>query len=216
MHKSSITGAILTGGKSSRLGRDKAFETINGCRLIDRVILLVARVSETILIITSKQKISQYTNLNHKVIADIYPNRGVLGAIYTGLVHSDTRYTLFVGCDMPLLNIPLLKHMIGSANKNSFDIIVPELNGMVEPLHAIYSKTCLPAILLLLEQKKLKVADLFHIVDTKYICQDEIEQFDKNHLSFLNLNTQDDIEKANSLISQNICDTTQAVIRGFF
>ena len=187
-----------------RFGRDKALEIIDGYSLLDKVISSVSRVSEKIIVVTSQEKIPLFGSVNciQKVVVDAYPNKGVLGAIYTGLLHSYTPYVLVVGCDMPFLKLPLLQYMADITRKNNFDAIVPKLSGMIEPLHAIYSRNCLSTILILLQRGKFRVSDLINLVNTRYVCEDEIDKFDKDHLSFFNINNMDDLRRAHLLIKQ--------------
>ena len=154
--------------------------------------------------VTSQEIINSFkkAQLKAKVVVDLYLGKGALGGIYTGLASADTCYSLIVGCDMPFLNRDLLNYLINSAP--GFDVVVPEINGMIEPLHGIYSKDCLITIKQLLDQGELSVSKLFDFVKTRYVSHDEIEEFDPEHLSFFNINTQDDLKKARSIISHNI------------
>ncbi len=120
-----------------------------------------------------------------------------MGGIYTGLAVSNSLYNLVVACDMPFLNQALLRYMIQlSAN---FDLVVPRLGNMIEPLHAIYSKDCLTHIEYLLKQGELGVRQLFTLVKVRYVEADEINRFDPKHLSFFNINTETDLKMAREL-----------------
>jgi len=134
------------------------------------------------------------------VIVDLYPGKGVLGGIYTGLINANTFYSLVVACDMPFLNRALLYYLVALAP--DFDVVVPKIDGLVEPLHAIYSKNCLVSIEQLLHQGKLGVHQLFGLVKTRYVGEDEIAKFDPEHLSFFNVNTRDDLMEAVALIKR--------------
>lgn len=135
-----------------------------------------------------------------KIIVDLYPGKGALGAIYTGLASADTFYSLVVGCDMPFLNGTLLHYLIELAP--NFDAVVPKIDDMTEPLHSVYSKDCLASIKQLLHQDRLAISELFSSVKTRYISNNEIAEFDPEHLSLFNINTQDDLRKAKALIRQ--------------
>lgn len=125
---------------------------------------------------------------------DLYPGKGALGGIYTGLVSSANFHNLTVACDMPFLNIELLRYMIELCP--GFDAVVPRVGRNVEPLHAIYSKNCLDPIARLLKHGNLQIGNLFNSVKVRYIEQDEIDKFDPEHLSFFNVNTKADLERA--------------------
>jgi len=134
------------------------------------------------------------------MVTDIYPGKGPLGGIYTGLATSDSVHNLVVACDMPFLNQALLRYMIQlSAN---FDLVVPRWDGMVEPLHAVYSKSCQAPIESLLKQGVLNIAKLFTLVKVRYVEADEIDRFDPKHLSFFNINTEADLKMARELAKE--------------
>ncbi|MFC2032541.1 molybdenum cofactor guanylyltransferase, partial [Chloroflexota bacterium] len=133
-------------------------------------------------------------------ITDIYPGKGSLGGVYTGLTASDSFYNLVIACDMPFLNQSLLKYMMQLSV--DFDVVVPRLGNMVEPLHAVYSKACLMPIESMLKQGKLSVFKLFTQVKVRYVEAEEIDRFDPEHLSFFNINTKADLERAKKLASE--------------
>ena len=134
------------------------------------------------------------------MVVDVYPGGGALGGIYTGLINANTLHSLVVACDMPFLNRALLRYLVGLAS--DFDVVVPSVNGLVEPLHAIYSKNSLSSIERLLHQGELGVQRLFDLVESRYVCEDEIIKFDPGYLSFFNINTKDDLREARALIKQ--------------
>jgi len=194
-----ISCIVLAGGKGLRLGRDKVLETIGNISLLQRVVSCLSLFNSDIIIVTARgQSLLQsidYPKL--RLVADIYPGKGPLGGIYTGLTLSDSFYNLVVACDMLFLNQALLRYMIQLSV--GFDLVVPRLGSMVEPLHAIYSKDCLAPMEGLLGQGNLKVTDLFPVVRTRYVEAEEIDRFDPEHLSFFNINTEADLEMASEL-----------------
>jgi len=183
-----------------RLGREKALERINRQTLIERTIDCLSPVSQAILIVTSQEQFDPIASarLKGKVVTDLYPGKAALGGVYTGLASADTFYSLVVGCDMPFLNCGLLHYLVDLAP--SFDVVVPRINGMTEPLHAVYSKHCLPSIERLLSQSGLAISQLFTLIRTKYVDEDEIARFDPEFSSFFNVNTEDDLAKAKALM----------------
>jgi len=135
-----------------------------------------------------------------RLVADIYPGKGALGGIYTGLATSDSLYNLVVACDMPFLNQGLLHYMVQIAD--GFDLVMPRLDNLVEPLHAVYSKGCLTPMENLLKQGNLKVSNLLALVKVRYVEAEEINQLDPKHLSFFNINTETDLETARELAKE--------------
>jgi len=191
-----ISCIVLAGGKSLRLGRDKVLETVGNRNLLQRVVNNISSFDSNIIIVTAiKQSVPQFISYPRlRIVTDIYPGKGPLGGIYTGLAASDSLYNLVVACDMPFLNQALLRYMIQlSAN---FDLVVPRLGNTVEPLHAIYSKDCLTPIEYLLKQGELEIIQLLTLVKVRYVEADEINRFDPDHLSFFNINTEADLEMA--------------------
>jgi molybdopterin-guanine dinucleotide biosynthesis protein A len=187
---------------SLRLGHIKALERIGQQSLIERTIDGLSRVSQSTLIVTSQEQLNPIAIACSKgrVVVDIYPDKAALGGIYTGLMNADTDLALVVGCDMPFLNPSLLQHLVDISA--DFDVVVPRIGNMVEPLHAIYSRRCLTSIEHLLHQNTLAVSQLFELVKTRFVGTEEIDEFDPGHLSFFNINTQSDLRKARSLIRQ--------------
>jgi molybdopterin-guanine dinucleotide biosynthesis protein A len=201
--RTEISCIVLAGGKSLRLGYDKVQEVIGEKSLLERVISKVSLLSNNIILVTAKDE----TALSFKecpklrVVTDIYPDKGPLGGIYTGLAASTSFYNLVVAADMPFLNQALLSHMIELAA--NFDAVVPRLGKLVEPLHTIYSKNCLPPIKEMIEQGKLKISQLFHLVKVRYVEAEEIERFDPKYLSLFNINTEADLARARELAKED-------------
>ena len=197
-----ISCIVLAGGKGLRLGRDKAVEVIGKRSLLQGVVSGLSLFDSDIIIVTArKQSIAQsidYSKL--RVVADIYSGRGPLGGIYTGLATSGSFYNLVVACDMPFLNQALLRYMLRVSAK--FDLVVPRVGNLVEPLHAVYSKDCLASIEYLFEQGSLKVSELLKLVKVRYVEAEEIDKFDPKHLSFFNINTQADLVLARELLTE--------------
>ena len=193
-----MTSIILAGGKSSRLGHSKALQVIGNKTLIQWVVDRLASLSTEIIIETAHgEAIPCSSTVRIKTVADIYPGKGPLVGIYSGLIASSSPQAIVVGCDTPFLNVCLLEHMIKI--RSTFDAVIPRIEEKLEPLCAVYSKSCLAPIQELLEQNELGTYKLFGMVKTKYVEKDEINRFDPEHLSFFNINSQDDLEKARKL-----------------
>jgi len=194
---------VLAGGKSLRLGQNKARETIGDKSLLERAVFQLGSFhSDIIIVAAAKQSLPQLIGYPRvRKVIDAYPGTGPLGGIYSGLAASDSFYNLVVACDMPFLNQALLDYMIQlSVN---FDLVIPRLGDLVEPLHAIYTKECLAPIERLLKQGRLGVRELFTLVKVRYLETDEIDRFDPQHLSFFNINTKADLEMARKLDNED-------------
>jgi molybdopterin-guanine dinucleotide biosynthesis protein A len=198
-HTLDITCIVLAGGKGSRLGRDKIQETVGADSLLRRVLFQLTPFNGDIIIVTAGRRslppLDDYRAA--RMVTDIYPGKGVLGGIYTGLAESSSSYNLVVAGDMPFLNQALLRYMAGLSA--DFDLVVPRLGELVEPLHAVYARNCLPHIERLLKKGVLEVRALFELVRVRYVEAEEIDRFDPGHLSFFNINTEADLERARQI-----------------
>ena len=195
---------VLAGGKSIRLGRSKALEVTDGKSLIERVIGRLKQLSSHILIVTSQEQVDLPVSDEVKILVDILPGKGPLGGIYTGLLASQSLHNIVVACDMPFLNTELLRYMIGLSS--DFDVVVPRLSrGKVQPLHAIYSRTCIDIIRAQLERDQLEVESFFDEVRVRYVEQVECQKLDPQLLSFFNVNYQSDLDRAISLATEPRC-----------
>jgi len=189
--KAKITGIILAGGKGERMGGEKKASLRIGKKyFIERIIEKLRAVFDNIFIVGNLPP--SHRLLGAKVLPDLIPGNGPLGGIYTGLSRLESEYGFFCACDMPFLNVDLLKFMISEIDDN--DAVVPMVKGFTEPLHSIYSKKCLPAIKNRLDNEDLKVASFFPQVKCKYIPEEKIRRYDPSLSSFVNLNTREAVE----------------------
>ena len=187
-----------------RLGRDKIQETVGADSLLQRVLSQLTPFNRDIIIVTAdKKSLPQFNGYpRYRVVTDIYPGKGALGGIYTGLVKSSSTYNLVVACDMPFLNQDLLRYMVGLAE--GFDLVVPRLGELSEPLHAVYAKNLLVRIERLLKRGVLEVRALFDLVRVRYVEASEIDRFDPQHLSFFNINTEADLDRARQIATRYV------------
>jgi molybdopterin-guanine dinucleotide biosynthesis protein A len=196
-----MTSIILAGGKSLRLGQNKALQVIQGKSLIQWVADRLTTFSREIIIVTAHgEAIPCSSTVRIRTVADIHPGKGSLVGIYSGLVASSSARAIVVGCDMPFLSIGLLDYM--TQVSSTFDIVIPRIRDKLEPLCALYSKICLAPIKELLEQNELKISRLLSTVKVKYVGKEDVDTFDPEHLSFFNVNSRDDLEKARALAAQ--------------
>lgn len=190
---------VLAGGKGLRIGGEKAFLEINGENLLQRVISRLDFLnSDIIIVIAEKQKLPQLAyNQSLKIVTDIYPRKGPLAGIYSGLLNSCSEKTFVVACDMPFLDKELISYLLEVSI--GFDITIPRFGNIVEPLHSVYSKNCLEAIVKLLVSNNLKVDNLLKMVKVRYVEAQEVNYFDPDHFSFFNINTKKDLIFARKL-----------------
>lgn len=194
-----VSAIVLAGGQSKRLGRNKALLEVEGQPLVSRTIQKLAALSDDLLVVTSDPARYAPLGLPARLVSDERPGMGSLMGIYSGLRVARHTHALAVACDMPFLNLPLLRYMMPLADGH--DVVIPRLGGFFEPLHAIYGKSCLPFMAGLLEQGRRQIIAFFDHVRVRYVEEDEIEKFDPHHLSFVNVNTPGDWERVQELLS---------------
>ncbi len=197
-----ISCIVLAGGKGSRLGYHKAQVIVGKKSLFQRVLCSISFVKGEIIIVTGgKERFPWLTSdTRYRVVTDIYPGRGPLVGIFTGLRLSKSLHNLVVASDMPFLNQALLSYMTRMAT--GFDLVIPRLGAMVEPLHAVYSKSCLAPIEQMIKEDNLSVYRLLILAKVRYLETVEIDRFDPEHLSVFNINTKAVLERAGELIGR--------------
>lgn len=190
---------VLAGGRSSRLGRDKASELLLGRSLlqhvIDRVTPLVGEL--TVVRAPGQQLPDMETTLPLQVAEDAYPGKGPLGGIYTGLRAAGASHCLAVACDMPLLSRPLLRELL--RRSGACDVVMPVL-ARPEPLHAVYGRACIEPMRARLDAEQLKVTGFLGAVTVCYMREAECRALDPELHSFVNVNTDEDLAAARALL----------------
>ena len=195
-----MTTIVLAGGKSRRLGRYKALETLGGQSLVERVIDRLSPLGTEIIVVAAEEDWGFPPDIKVKTVFDVYPDKGALVGIYSGLKAASTFYSLVVACDMPFLNVALLRYLMGLSS--GFDAVIPKLEGKLQPLHAVYSKDCLGPIEDMLGEDRRKVTDLPDRLRVRFVGDKEIETFDPEHLSFFNINSEFDLQQAKVLLDK--------------
>jgi molybdopterin-guanine dinucleotide biosynthesis protein A len=179
------TGIVLAGGASRRMGRDKAFLELGSRPLIALVVERMQEVCAEVLIVASD--VRPYASLGLPLVEDRFHGIGVLGGLHAGLEAAAHELTLVVGCDMPFLNPDLLGAFVGWAE--GFDVVALRRGEYVEPLHAVYRRTCLPALETAIRAGRRRIISFFPDVRARYVTPVEIAPFDGALRSFENVNT---------------------------
>jgi molybdopterin-guanine dinucleotide biosynthesis protein A len=222
-------GFIAAGGRSSRMGRDKAWLELGGRPMIEYLIDALQPVTSGIAIIANNEK---YKRLNYPVFADTHEGIGPLEAIRTALVNSLTPYSILVGCDLPFVSSDLLTLLSSLTQKKPTEVqndhkkdeslaiqatgyglqtadtplaIVP-LNeeGRPEPLCAVYAIQGLPSVTNLIANGIRKVSFLFEQIPTRFVSFNEVRHLQNARLFFTNINTQEDFELAKKIVATGI------------
>lgn len=179
-----ITGVILVGGKSRRMGKDKAFLEVAGKPLFEIVKELFQANFERLLLVGDRAE--RFARYGLPVEPDIYPGSS-LGGLYTGLYHAETEHVFVSSCDLPFPNAEVLRYLCSL--KEGFDAVVPTTSYGYEPLFALYAKSCLPPIKAQLESGEFCAFAYYPQVRIRYVTSRELAPFDRDGRAFLNLNT---------------------------
>jgi FdhD protein len=198
-----MTGVILAGGDSRRMGKNKALLPFGKVTIIEYLIQRLAPVFDEILISTKRAEDYAFlpclpAGRQVRVVADLLPEAGVLGGIYSALSHSSSSNNFFIACDMPFIKRALVEYLMKFVA--DFDAVIAESPLGPQPLPAFYSKASGNAIEKVLRQGKLRIVDFYPSVRMKVVRWKEVAKFDPQGLSFFNINTYDDYIKALALL----------------
>jgi molybdopterin-guanine dinucleotide biosynthesis protein A len=192
------TGVILAGGRNTRFGgHNKAFIRIGKRLIIDRILdALKGRVGE-IIVITNDP--STYLDWNFPLYSDHYSIRSSLNGIHAGLFYASHPHAFFCACDTPFPQPELIAYLIDRIEPR-VDVVIPQTSMGMEPLFAVYSKSCLRHVTAQLEAERLKITNFFKAVGVVKLKEEEMRRHDPNLLSFFNINTPQDRETAEAMV----------------
>jgi molybdopterin-guanine dinucleotide biosynthesis protein A len=211
------TAIILTGGKSSRMGRPKALLPFGNEPLILHIVGTLKGVFPEVVVVAAPgdqfvelssllcspnkpndlNQPNQPKKLNElklTLVRDEIPYQGPVGGIYYGLKAAEGNFCFVTSCDVAFLNLPLIAHLMSQIS--NYDVVVPYWQERFQPLHAFYRRSVLPLLKEQLERGELRPIYLFDKVRTRKIDENEIRHFDPEGLSFLNMNTPEDYDAA--------------------
>lgn len=193
-----MTGLIMAGGKSKRLGQDKRFLMLGGKSCLQRVLEAYQDLFDEILVVADVKE--PFQSLGVHVVEDLIPGRATLGGLYTGLHYARSDRVFSAAVDMPCLSTQTIRIVLDQADRG--DIVIPDLNGQLQPMHAVYSKACLSYLKDLIVASRLKVQELCAVPDLRVhrIPQSVFERVDPDLRSFFNINTPEDLALAREWI----------------
>lgn len=184
-----MSAAVLAGGESRRMEKDKAFLEVDGRRIIDRSLEILGGLFDHVFIVTNVP--ARYASLGIRLVGDLLPGCGALGGLFTALHFSPTEYLFVVACDMPLLNPDVIRLMVQKAR--SWDVVVGRIEGRLEPLHAVYSRRCLDPIARMLDRGERRLIDFYPQVRVLEVDEADLRRMDPDLRSFQNINTPEDL-----------------------
>ncbi|MCH7923060.1 MAG: molybdenum cofactor guanylyltransferase [Nitrospinae bacterium] len=190
-----MTGAILAGGESKRMGLNKAFVEVGGIPIIERALKVLQGLFDEVFIVATRPE--PYAHLGFPVHTDLLPGNDSLGGLHAALSYSSGEACFLCACDMPFLNPRLIRYLAELAS--GADAVVPKSPDGLQPLHSVYTKNCLPAIEEGIAAGRLKLADLVSRINVRMVEGAELTDLDPEWRSFFNINRMDDLEEANIL-----------------
>jgi molybdopterin-guanine dinucleotide biosynthesis protein A len=191
-----VSGVVQAGGKSTRMGgQPKALLEVGGRPIIERVVEVLRAVTAEVLIVTNTPE--RYAFLEVRMVPDVFPDHGSLGGIYSGLRAAGGDAAFTVACDMPFLEPEVARLVVSRAGEA--DVIVPEVGGRLETLHACYARTCLPHMEARLSAGQLRVTGFFDQVRVLTISEAEVMRRRDPAVTFMNVNTPWELDEARRL-----------------
>jgi len=180
------------------MGEDKALKTFLGRPLIQRVVDRLAPIADEIIVTTNRP--NDYAFLNLRLFADLKPDRGALGGLYTAIASAMHPTVAVVACDMPFASTRLIETMSRLLVEEEADVVIAKSEEGYEPFHAIYRRdTCLPAIESAIDNDQWKVIAWFPHVKVRVLTLEEIKSAAPDELAFWNVNTPEEFEKAEKI-----------------
>ena len=191
------TGVILSGGLSTRFnGQNKAFISVGGKRILDRLYPIFSDLFAEIILVTNDP--IQFVKWDLTIVTDIFPVRSSLTGIHAGLFFSQNPFAFFSACDTPFLRKDIIEVLLENIDRNT-DIVMPDTSAGMEPLCAIYSKRCLRAAGDHINQNKFKIQRALGNHRLKKIPETVLRSIDPNLTSFFNINTPEDLARAEEM-----------------
>lgn len=187
-----IVAFILAGGRSSRMGADKALLELNGKPLIVHTIELARQVSRDVKIVGNPLTLASYG----AVIEDVYRGRGPLGGIHAALTASESDWNLILAVDLPFLTVPFLKYLIAESQASGVTVTVPSTDGFLHPLCGVYRKQFAIVAERALAEARNKIDALYPEVSLRVISEEEMLDNGLSSAMFRNLNTPEEWEQA--------------------
>lgn len=191
-----VTGVILAGGKNSRMAtQNKALLSVDGERIIDRIVANFRRMFRDIIIVTNTP--SEYYDIDAKIVTDIYTAGCPLAGIHSALFHANTEWIFAVPCDLPFLSTEMIRLITGGIAPQ-FSVVIPQTTAGYEPLCAAYSKKNLSRIEANLEAGDYKLLNFFKKKQVRIVTENQLRKVDPELRSFFNVNTPEELETAES------------------
>jgi molybdopterin-guanine dinucleotide biosynthesis protein A len=195
-----VTGVLLAGGKSRRMGEDKRHLVVGDETLLERGLGVLRSVFQKVLVVIAQD--SSPVGVDARVVRDLVPECGSLGGLYTGLMRATTSSIFVVACDMPFLDRAVIAQF--TSRRATADIVMAKLAARLHPMHALYGKRCLPVLEQMIQARQLKIHELVSHASLRvqYVTEMDLLTIDPSGRSFQNVNTPADLEAARSMLDR--------------
>jgi molybdenum cofactor guanylyltransferase len=195
-----VTGILLAGGKSRRMGEDKRYLVVGEQTLLERGLSVLQSIFQEVLVVIAKD--SDPLGVDVRVVRDQVPECGSLGGLYTGLLQATTPWIFVVACDMPFLNHAVIDQFTN--RRGAVDIVMAKLAGQLHPMHALYGKGCLPVVEQMIQSRRLKIQGMVSqsSLRVQYVTEEDLFTLDPSWRSFYNVNTVAELEAARLLLTR--------------
>jgi molybdopterin-guanine dinucleotide biosynthesis protein A len=192
-----VTGVLLAGGKSRRMGEDKRFTLVGRQTLFERSSAVLCELFAQVCVVIAQDSPSLQVEV--PVIRDLIPDCGSLGGLYTGLRQTKTQHIFLAACDMPFLNPEVIRYMVRL--KDQADIVISRWATRLQPTHAVYGRGCLPVIEEMMNRRNRKIHSMIShpALRVRVIDEQEITRIDRDGRSLFNVNTPSDLQRARSV-----------------
>ena len=195
-----VTGILLAGGKSRRMGEDKRHLVVGEQTLLERSLAVLHSIFQEVLVVIAQD--SPPLGVDARVVRDLGPDCGSLGGLYSGLMQATTPWVFVVACDMPFLNQAVIAQF--TSRKATADIVMAKLDARLHPMHALYGKQCLPVLEQMIRARQFKIQEMVSQSSLRvcYVTEADLLTIDPSGRSFYNVNTLADLEAARSLLAR--------------
>jgi molybdopterin-guanine dinucleotide biosynthesis protein A len=195
-----VTGILLAGGKSRRMGEDKRHLVVGEQTLLERGLAVLHSFFQEVLVVIAQD--SPPLGVDARVVRDLVPDCGSLGGLYSGLMQATTPWVFVVACDMPFLNQAVIAQF--TSRRATADIVMAKLDARLQPMHALYGKQCLPVLEQMIRARQLKIQEITSQSSLRvcYVTEADLLTIDPSGRSFYNVNTLADLEAARSLLAR--------------
>lgn len=196
------TAVILCGGKSTRMGFDKSLIKVNDRFLVEIIGERLEDIFDNIILVSNDKEKTK--DLKYSGITDIIPNLGPIGAIHTALKATKSKYIFVTACDMPIINVNYIRHMMSILEEENFDGIISRNASFIEPLYAFYSVEMIKTFESEIKKKNLRLFDVLSKSNIYYVEEQIIKKYSKNMDIFTNINYKNELAQLNNIKLEEI------------